>query len=152
MIVSFGVTAMLIGVTVAGLLAPVPGPARWLMVLTPSILLLGSAPFAIRGYSVRGRRLVIHRLMWDTEFPLDRLKEASAMPGAMKRSIRLMGNGGLFSFTGLYSNRSLGRYRAFATDFDRTVVLKLSDRTLVVSPDAPEEFVQAVKAAVDLPG
>jgi hypothetical protein len=48
----------------------------------------------------------------------------------------------MFSFSGLYWNRNLGHYRAFVTDLNHTVVLRFVTRTLVVSPDRPEEFVR----------
>jgi hypothetical protein len=57
-----------------------------------------------------------------------------------------MGNGGLFSFTGWYWNKTLGSFRAFATDFRYTVVLKREGSTVVVTPDDPQGFVQAVVA------
>lgn len=58
----------------------------------------------------------------------------------MRGSLRLCGNGGMFSFTGWYRNRALGVYRAFVTDLKSTVVLKFAKRTIVVSPERPEEF------------
>ncbi len=89
----------------------------------------------------------VNRVARRTEFgwaPLgDGLTQA---PTAMAGSLRIAGNGGLFSFTGWFWSRRLGRYRAFVTDPARSVVLKFSDRTVVVSPDVPEEFVAALRA------
>ena len=67
------------------------------------------------------------------------------LPLDMKGSIRLCGNGGIFSFTGLYRSRALGRYRAFVNDLNRTVVLRFANRTAVVSPDDPHVFAEAVR-------
>jgi hypothetical protein len=64
----------------------------------------------------------------------------------MKCSSRLFGNGGLFSFTGLYRNRSFGRYRAFVTDPARSVALFLPNRVVVVSPADAEGFVRSIHA------
>jgi len=63
----------------------------------------------------------------------------------MKGSLRLFGNGGLFSSSGLFWNRRLGRYRAFATDPGNAVVLEFPDRTLVVTPESPSGFLAALK-------
>ena len=63
----------------------------------------------------------------------------------MNASLRTWGIGGVFSFSGHFVN-TLGRYRAFVTDPQRTVVLRLSRGILVVSPDRPEDFVDAVTA------
>jgi len=117
------------------------GPA---LVLFPLILLL-ALPFMVRGYVVTEKELVIKRPGWTTRFALEELKSAVVDPDAMKRSIRLCGNGPLFSFTGLYRNKKLGRYRVFVNDLNRVVVLRFAKRTIVVSPDDPEIFVEAIK-------
>ena len=107
----------------------------------PLAIVLGSTPFAILGYEVTGNSILVHRLFWTTRLPLAGLKSAEFKPDVMKRSFRTLGNGGLFSITGFYSNRLLGTYRALVTDEHRTVVLRYSERTVVVSPDEPEQFV-----------
>ena len=53
---------------------------------------------------------------------------------------RLPGNGGFFSFTGFYRNKTLGAYRAYVTDRHLTVVLRYAERTVVISPSSPEAF------------
>ena len=63
-------------------------------------------------------------------------------------SIRLVGNGGLFSYTGRYRNRALGPYQAWVNDMNRTVVLRFAERTLVVSPADPEAFAQEIRRQV----
>lgn len=62
----------------------------------------------------------------------------------MRRSIRTFRNGGLFSFTGFFRNKALGAYRAFVTDPHQTVVLHFPNRTVLVSPSAPAEFVDDI--------
>ena len=62
----------------------------------------------------------------------------------MRGSLRLFGNGGIFSITGLFRNRALGNYRAFVTDLKRTVVLRFPERIIVVSPECPEKFVAEI--------
>jgi hypothetical protein len=107
-------------------------------------VLLGSALFTVRGYDLTASELLVRRLLWPTRIPLQDLRSAWADPAAMKGSIRLFGNGGLFSFTGLFSNRRLGRYRAFVTDPRNAVVLKFGARTIVVTPQVPREFLDAL--------
>ncbi len=63
-------------------------------------------------------------------------------PDALRGSIRLFGNGGMFSFTGLFRSPKLGRYRAYVTDPARTVTLRFADRVVVVSPSDPAAFVR----------
>ena len=73
------------------------------------------------------------------------LKSAEVDTEAMSKSIRTFGNGGLFCFAGIFNNNRLGSYRAFATDPKRAVVLRFSDRTVVVTPDQPDDFVMRTK-------
>lgn len=87
-------------------------------------------------------------MLWTTRIPLKGLKAIRAEPEAMRGSLRLCGNGGLFSFTGWFHNKGLGLYRAFVTHTRRTVVLCLATRTLVVSPADPEAFVRDVEASL----
>jgi hypothetical protein len=91
--------------------------------------------------------VVVHRPLWNTRLPLIGLTEARFEPRAMHGSIRTFGNGGLFAFVGFYRNRTLGNYRAYVTDPARTVVLRFIDRTTVLSPDLPEEFVRELRAS-----
>ena len=60
----------------------------------------------------------------------------------MEGSLKLFGNGGMFSFTGWFWSKKLGRFRAYATNLNCTVVLRWEKRTVVVSPDNAVEFVR----------
>jgi PH (Pleckstrin Homology) domain-containing protein len=117
----------------------------WITTL-PVAIFSTAVVFMIRGYSVSSDALLVHRLFWATRLPLTGLDSAQVEPEAMRRSIRLFGNGGLFSFSGWFRNRELGTYRAFVTDPSRAVVLHFPKRTVVVSPSAPDEFVRALCA------
>ena len=116
------------------------GPLRLSGWLIP-LVVIGALPFMVRGYGISESEIIIRRLFWDTRYPRDRLKSAVAMPDAMKASFRLLGNGGVFSFTGWYWKKSLGIFHSYVTDGKRTVVLQFPQRTIVVSPEFPEEFV-----------
>lgn len=111
----------------------------------PLLVVLCCLPFMVRGYALTDRELVIQRLGWTTRWPLAGLTAAEVDPDALKKSIRLWGNGGLFSFCGWFRNRKLGLYRLFATDPKRCVVLKWGARTVVVTPDQPAEFVSEIR-------
>lgn len=114
--------------------------------LFPLPLLL-AVPFIVRGYAVEHGNLVIRRVGWSTRFPLEGLQSVEADSHAMKGSIRLFGNGGLFSFTGLYRNKKLGNYRAFVNDLNRLIVLRFAKRTIVVSPNDPDGFAEKVRSS-----
>ncbi|MEI8233512.1 MAG: PH domain-containing protein [Verrucomicrobiota bacterium] len=108
------------------------------------MLLPITALFTIRGYTVTPEAILVHRPFWHTRLPREGLLSATVEPKAMKGSLRTCGNGGLYSFTGWYWSKKLGRYRAFVTDLNRTVVLRWEKRTVVISPDDPEGFVREV--------
>ncbi len=144
--VSLGVSGILIGVVF--LVARDLATSSWiraLAVLGTLAAVLLSALFTIRGYELDGAVLRIRRLLWSTLLELDGLRSVEADPEAMKRSLRLFGNGGLFSFTGLFRSKKLGNYRAYVTDPGRAVVLKFGNRTVVVSPGDPTLFARRIQ-------
>ncbi len=108
-------------------------------------IVLGAALFTVRGYRLEGRQLFVRRLLWETRLDLAGLRSAEADPGLLKGSLRLFGNGGLYSFSGLFWNRTLGRYRAWVTHHEDVVVLRFEDRVWVVSPAAPLRFAAAAE-------
>jgi hypothetical protein len=122
------------------------GVTAWAALLFPGII-LGSLPFTIRGYAITDDAILVRRLFWKTRLPLSSLESAQYEPGAMRGSLRIFGNGGLFSFTGRYRNKQLGSYRAFVTDPRQTVVLRFSGRTVVISPASPGEFVEKLNSS-----
>jgi hypothetical protein len=105
-------------------------------------LVVGCVLFMVTGYAVEGSELYVERLVSSTRISIQGLTRVWLEPAVCKGSLRVFGNGGLFSFSGLFYNRKLGRYRLFATDFSRAVVLILPRRVVVVTPAAPEAFIE----------
>ena len=128
------------------------GPYRLVLTGVLVVLVGASAVFAVRGYTLEGRRLRVHRLLWDTELSLSGLRSIEHDPAAMSRSIRVFGNEGMFGVTGWFWNRTLRLYRAFVTDPKLAVVLRLEDRVVVVSPHPPGRFVAQVRETCRLDG
>jgi hypothetical protein len=119
----------------------------WGALIAASILAIpiGSALFTVRAYRIEGSSLLIKRLFWSTRISLAHLVSATPDPDAMKSSIRLFGNGGLYSFTGLYRNKTLGNYRAFVTDPKRAVILRFQHtKPILVSPTDPQTFADSL--------
>jgi hypothetical protein len=108
----------------------------------PPTLLMGCLLFVVRSYSIQGGHVSIRRLFWSTNIPLLGIYDAVHDPAAIKGSLRIFGNGGLFGMTGLYWNKTLGRFRLFATDPAKAVVLRLHGRIVVISPEEPDAFLQ----------
>lgn len=118
---------------------------RRLAVCILVVPLAAAALFAVRGYTVTADTVLVHRLGWSSAVPLDGLESATVSPDAVRGASRMRGNGGFFSYTGRFRNRTLGSFQAFVTDHARTVVLRFPDRTdgvrvVVLSPDEPDAF------------
>jgi hypothetical protein len=123
-----------------------PMPTR----LLPLVIVGATASFSVRGYTVRPGLLIVHRLGWATKIPLGGLVAAEAEPNATIGSIRIFGIGGAFAFVGRFRSSTLGNYRAYVTDPDLCVVLEFGNTTLVVTPDSPTRFVEAVQSGASI--
>ncbi|MCB1086244.1 MAG: helix-turn-helix domain-containing protein [Verrucomicrobiae bacterium] len=115
------------------------------------LLILACLALSVRGVSMKEGQLLIHRIGWSTRLPLAAIRSVEVNPEATMGSIRLFGIGGLFAYVGWYRNDLLGSYRAYATDFQKTVVIRFADRTIVVTPDDPAEFSDAVGRMISTP-
>jgi hypothetical protein len=116
-------------------------PVALVAVVLPPIVVLGCALCMVKGYVLNGEEIVVKRLGWATRLPLDDLRSVAGDNEAMSSSLRLFGNGGLLSYTGYFWNRKIGRYRVFATDPSRSVVLTYPKRKVVITPDDPQRFI-----------
>jgi hypothetical protein len=115
--------------------------------ILPAVL-VGSLLFMVTGYAVEGAELYVKRLLSSTRISLQGLNRVWIEPAVCKGSIRVFGNGGLFSFSGWFYSRRLGRYRLFATDISRSVVLVLPARVVVITPAEPEVFIEHVRQSL----
>jgi hypothetical protein len=143
-IISMLTTLLCLGLSIYMIARGQMGP-RWTAAL-PLAIVVGGSLFTIRGYALTPDAMRVRRLFWSTTVPLAGLQSAEIVPDAMRGSLRLCGNAGLFSFSGYYRNKSLRTYRAFVTDLHRTVVLRFASRTIVVSPADAESFAREAMA------
>ena len=145
-------TGVLLAVTYAlyravprGTRAPFAETFGSFLMAVPALILVIAALFVVTGYRLDGTGLYVQRLLWTTHIDLQGLDRAWHDPSAMCRSLRLFGNGGLFSITGWFRNATLGRYRAFVTDPGKSVVLRSPTRVVVLSPADPLGFLSTLK-------
>jgi len=142
---AFGTAVLaVVGVSAYHAIPMVSGFAHTLglgVALALTLSLLGSALFAVTGYAVDEAGLHIERPLFATRVSLDGLQRLWSGPEACQGSLRLFGNGGLYSFTGLFRNRTLGTYRLFGTDLRRAVVLQWPARVVVITPADPAAFI-----------
>ncbi|HKB78453.1 MAG TPA: PH domain-containing protein [Thermoanaerobaculia bacterium] len=123
----------------------VPHRIAVLVVSTIPLMLVGSFLFIISGFGLEGRTLLVRRVLWSTRIDLSDLRRMAFDPMAIKGAVRLLGNGGLFSFSGLYRTKVLGRFRLFATDPGNAVVLVRQSRTVVITPADPQAFIARLR-------
>ena len=144
--ITLAVSLLLLGIP-AYILFVSPGENTYVITICTLIsVFLGAMLFIIRGYTISGNNLLVHRLIWNSRIDLSGLVSVEINPEAMSYSIRTFGNGGLFSISGLFRNKTLGSYRAYATDPKRAVVLKYKKRTIVLTPDRPDVFAARIES------
>ena len=153
-LMTIGSVAILLTVALVGLLA---GPRQlWLwwaaMVGMPLIVLCGALPFMVRGYVLTDSHIAVRRLGWSTRLPLEGLVAVTGEPEGMRGSVRLFGNGGLFGISGWFWNRRIGRFRAYATDPQRAVLLRYrTGAPVVLTPHDVQHFLVQVRRLAHLP-
>ena len=119
------------------------------LALMPVVILGSSAIFIIRRYEISDEHIEIVRIIGRTKYEIDNIESIEADPKATELSIRTMGNGGLYSISGLFRNKKLGAYRAFVTDAANCVVIKRKKGApIVISPGAPTEFAEQVRRLI----
>jgi uncharacterized protein (DUF58 family) len=129
--------AVALALATDGLLLVLGAPSLFLVILAIPLALSPA------GYAVGRRELVVlRRGVRPLVYPLGSL--AAARPSVMPRSVRLPGSGGLFGWWGSFANRGWGRFKAYATDRRRGVLLEWPGFKLFISPEDPEGLCQAV--------
>jgi Bacterial PH domain len=137
-VLAVAASVLLLGlVSRGGLVLLLGAPSLFVVVLAIPLALSPT------GYAVGRRELVVlRRGVRPLVFPLGSL--AAARPTAMPRSARLPGSVGLFGWWGWFANRDWGRFKAYATDRRRGVLLEWPGFKLFISPEDPEGLCQAV--------
>jgi hypothetical protein len=138
----------------AAIFAPTKPPLLAIVLLSALPPLIVAETFAarVRGYTLTEQEIIVHRGLWNTTLTLAGLRSVRGDADAMRGSVRVFGNGGLFAITGRYWNRKLGWYRAFATDQSRAVVLRYADRTIVITPHDPQQFIMRAGTFIKIAG
>jgi hypothetical protein len=129
-----------------------PALAAVLMIGLPALVFAAAVAGRVRGYTLTEDAITVHRGLWDTRLPLTDLRSVTGDVDAMRGSIRVLANGGVFSFTGRLWNSKLGWYRAFATDPSRAVVLRYAKRTVVITPHDPQQFIMRAGTFIKVAG
>ncbi len=138
----------------AVLFAPSQPPllATVLLIAVPPLIVAQAYATRILGYTLTEDAITVRRGFRDTRLPLEGLRSVTGDVDAMRGSVRVLGNSGLFAITGRFWNRKLGWYRAFATDPSRAVVLRYPKRTIVITPHDPQQFIMRAGTFIKVAG
>lgn len=142
-------TALLFLVNISFLL---PGLTQGRYFLFAGILLLltsiylGAYLFGTRRYELTAQHLIIQRPWKNKIFGKADIMRAEVLEeGALNRSMRLFGSGGLFGYYGKFSNPRFGAMTWYATNRAKPVLLHLKDgKKVVITPEETEAFVRTL--------
>jgi hypothetical protein len=126
----------------------------WPMVLAPCIGLAVVIPVVlhawVRGYRLAPGELQVVRLGRVNRFALAGLERAEFVANALTGARKTWGNDGAGAITGDFRSDALGKFEVLATYPGRTVVLSWPDHRLVVSPEQPGKFAEAIRLRAGL--
>lgn len=138
-------TRVISGVVAILLLIPVFLLHSAVMIVLGPLILLAAYAWSPQSYEIQDRILIIKRLAGNVRVPLDTVREArAATADDLTRCVRLFGSGGLFGWYGLFRTSRLGKSTWYVTNRRKAVVLITDRKTLLVSPDEVERFVNAI--------
>jgi hypothetical protein len=118
--------------------------------IPPAAMFLYWRAARIRRYRLVGNELLVERAFRTVRCPLDSLLSVTPDREAMRRARKIYGNDGLGAISGRFRSKRLGPFRAYLTDAERAVVLRWPGRCLVISPDQPTYFLEAVRKRAGL--
>lgn len=105
-----------------------------------------SALFFIRGYSITTDAVQILHFGWTTSLKIKDLSGIERVPLGAMSGIGLFGIWGIFSFTGIARNSTYGVHSRYLTNRLHAVALKFGEKTVMISPDDPEEFINLLRS------
>ena len=117
------------------------------IILAANLLLIaGVVAYLPIRYEITEDSVVVKRLGPNVIIALGDITGVSGDTGDMlKGSIRIGANGGLGGYVGLFSNKKLGRYRAYMTRRDKVVLIETDAAKYVLSPDDPGRFMEILR-------
>jgi hypothetical protein len=100
------------------------------------------------GYGISPEGLTIRFHLGSKHF--GPLTGAALVTQPLGLSLRLFGNGGLFSGTGIFWNIKWGIFRAYITASDPTklVLVEAGSKKVLISPERPDEIIRAASSNV----
>ena len=143
-----GATCMVLAALTAVLSEDLPAIARVATLAGAIGVTILCALGAVRGYRIEGDKLMVERLLWETEIDLRGLESVEHHQDLIKGSLRV-GNGGFFVFSGWFWSRKLGWFRLMGNDIiGRAVLLSIKGKRWMVTPSHPHTFVEELESRI----
>lgn len=79
--------------------------------------------FAPDKIEITGTDLILYKLMGKVVIPLAQIREARLFDCTMS-DLRLCGSGGVMGYTGLFTNKEIGRYVSYIGDYRQTFMIR----------------------------
>ena len=132
-------------IVVAGAIPFVPNMLMYVIIILP-LVIFSTWIFSVTGYTLENNTLIIKRPLWKTVVVIPPGTTAQEEPEIREGLLKMMGNGGLFGYTGGFRNRKLGNFRTYATNWSNAVsIINTADGLcIVVTPDNPLQFIQSI--------
>lgn len=117
-----------------------------LLVLCNGLILVLTHLYAPKGFSVDETGITVSRKVAPVCIEIGRIQNVSRIErDRFMKSTRTFGNGGLFGYYGSFRNKELGSFKMYATHREYGVLIE-ADKNYVITPDRPDEFVEAVRS------
>jgi hypothetical protein len=141
--ITFLVWGILIGLLVAGFRNPQDTGGIVFPVVILVLLIWGCYLRAPIFYEITADKELIIRYRWGSR-RFKAVSEYDVKPPRLRFGIRLWGNGGLFAVTGIFWSPKNGTFRAYVTNQNKLVMVKLQDgKKVLISPANAEEWVSS---------
>jgi hypothetical protein len=135
----------MLGIPLYTLITGFNGSAACTVILLFPIIWALALASMVRGFGLTKNQLIVKRPLWNNTFKLD--PGAKAYQKKLSSiTIRTFGNGGAFSGSGYFWNKEIGKFRAFITDPSDGVWIETPEKTLLITPDNPDEFLKKFNA------
>jgi hypothetical protein len=119
-----------------------------LIIMVP--ILIGSWAYSPQKYIVSEKRIKIVRPINSVSIPLHEITKVEDRIINPLKTIRLWANGGLFSLSGTYYNKTDGKFLMYAKNDNYVMIY--ADKKYVLSPDEKERFMIEVQNKLEKAG
>jgi len=114
--------------------------------MVAAVILLAAYAWSPQSYQIRDGALIVKRLAGNVRITLSTVRQVRPAGGDdLGGCVRLFGSGGLFGWYGLFRTTKLGKSIWYMTNRQNAVVLIADGKTILVSPDDVERFVNAIR-------